>query len=148
MGLLDIFPHLNASLNALSGLFLLTGFVLIRSKRQSAHKAAMLTAFIISSLFLISYVTHHALRSYYFGIGPTRFTGEGLIRPVYFTILMSHTVLAAVIGPFILLTLWRGMKGKFEKHKNLARLVFPIWLYVSVTGVLVYVILYHLYPAR
>ena len=108
----------------------------------------MLTAASVSAVFLAFYLTHHALRTYYFGLGPTRFTGEGLIRPVYFTILTSHTILAAVVTPFVLLTLWRGLKGQFDKHKNIARFVFPIWLYVSVTGVTVYIILYHLYPGR
>lgn len=148
MELLSIFPHLNASLNALSGVFLLAGFYFIRTKQIERHRACMLTAVIVSALFLISYLTHHALRSYYFGLGPTRFTGEGIIRPVYFTILTSHTILAAAVTPFILVTVYRGLKGSFERHKKLARFVFPVWLYVSVTGVLVYLILYHLYPGR
>lgn len=148
MDLLYIFPHLNAALNAASGLLLVFGFALIRSGRISSHRIVMISAFVVSSLFLLSYLSHHALRSYYFGIGPTKFTGEGLARPIYFTILTSHTILAAVVGPFILVVLWRGLKGHYEKHKKLARLVFPIWLYVSITGVAVYVMLYHLYPAN
>ena len=105
----------------------------------------MLVACTISVLFLISYLTHHALRSYYFGIGPTKFTGEGLVRPIYFTILTSHTILAAILGPFVVATLYRALKGRFDKHKRLARLVYPVWLYVSVTGVVVYLMLYQIY---
>ncbi len=148
MDLLQIFPHLNAMLNATSGLFLLVGFYFIRTKQIAKHRACMLTAAGVSAIFLACYLTHHALRSYYFGIGPTRFTGEGLIRPIYFTILTSHTILAAVVTPFVLLTLWRGLKGQYDKHKKIARLVFPVWLYVSITGVIVYLLLYQLYPAQ
>ena len=148
MDFLQIFPHLNASLNALSGLFLLTGFVFIMKRRIAAHRFCMLAASSISALFLVSYISHHALRTYYFGLGPTKFTGEGLIRPVYFTILTSHTILAVVVAPFVILALRRGLKGLYESHKKIARLVFPVWLYVSITGVVVYLLLYQLYPAR
>jgi uncharacterized membrane protein YozB (DUF420 family) len=147
MDLLHIFPHINASLNALSSCFLLGGFYFIMRRRIEMHRLCMLVASSISALFLVCYLTHHAVRTYYFGIGPTRFTGEGIIRPIYFTILTSHTILAAVIGPFVIVTLRRGLKGWYDSHKKLARLVFPIWLYVSVTGVIVYFLLYHLYPA-
>ena len=147
MDVLSIFPHLNAALNATSGVFLLLGFYFIMKRDIRRHKRSMLTALSVSALFLVFYVTHHALRSYYFGIGPTKFTGEGLIRPIYFTILTSHTILAALVGPFILLAVWNALKGRFDKHKRIARLVYPVWLYVSVTGVAVYLILYHFYPA-
>lgn len=148
MDLLQIFPHLNASLNGLSGLFLLTGFVFILKRRVHEHRFCMLASSSISALFLLSYLTHHALRTYYFGLGPTKFTGEGLIRPIYFTILTSHTILAALVAPFVIMTLRRALKGRFDAHRTLARLVFPVWLYVSVTGVVVYLLLYQLYPAR
>ena len=148
MELLHVFPHVNAILNASSAAFLLTGFYFIRSKRIEKHRACMLTAAGISALFLVSYLSHHALRTYYFGLGPTRFTGEGLARPVYFTILTSHTILAALVAPMVLLTLWRGLKGQFDKHRRIARVVFPVWLYVSVTGVIIYILLYQVYPAR
>jgi putative membrane protein len=148
MELLAVFPHLNATLNALSSVFLMLGFYNILNRRIAKHRFCMLTASSLSALFLVSYLSHHALRTYYFGLGPTRFTGEGIVRPIYFTILTSHTILAAVIGPFVILTLWRGLKGKYEQHKKIARLVFPVWLYVAVTGVIVYIFLYHLYPAR
>jgi uncharacterized membrane protein YozB (DUF420 family) len=108
----------------------------------------MLTACTVSALFLVSYVTHHALRTYYFGLGPTKFTGEGLSRPIYFTILTSHTILATAVAPFVVVTLWRALKGRFDSHRNLARLVYPVWLYVSVTGVIVYVMLYQIYTTR
>jgi len=148
MDLLAVFPHWNALLNATSGVFLLIGFYFIRSGQIARHRATMITTSSISALFLLSYLSHHALRTYYFGLGPTRFTGEGLIRPIYFTILTSHTILAAIIAPFIVATLWRGLKGNYDKHRRLARLVFPVWLYVSVTGVIVYLLLYQFYPAR
>lgn len=148
MDALQIFPHLNASLNGLSFLFLISGFFFILRRQIGAHRFCMLTASVVSALFLISYLTHHAIRSYYFGIGATRFTGPGISRPIYLTILTSHTVLAALIAPFVLLTLRRGLKGWYESHKKLARLVFPVWLYVSFTGVVVYLFLYHFYPAK
>ncbi len=148
MELLKIFPHLNATLNALAGVFLIIGFYFIRTKQIPRHRICMLTASSLSALFLLCYLTHHALRTYFFGLGPTKFTGEGIVRPVYFTILTSHTILAAIIAPFIVVTLWRALKGKFELHKKLARWVFPVWLYVSITGVIVYLMLYQLFPAK
>jgi putative membrane protein len=148
MDLLQIFPHLNAFLNALSGCFLIAGFYFILNTQVRQHRICMLAASTISGLFLLSYLSHHALRSYYFGVGPTRFSGTGLVRPIYFTILTSHTLLAAAVAPFVVLTLWRALKGRFDGHRRLARLVYPIWLYVSITGVIVYFMLYHLYPAR
>jgi uncharacterized membrane protein YozB (DUF420 family) len=148
MDLLQIFPHLNAAMNALGSLFLLSGFYFILRKKVHEHRFCMLGASIVSVIFLISYVTHHAIRTYYFGLGPTKFTGEGLARPIYFTILTSHTILAVVIAPFVIVTLRRALKGRFDAHRKLARLVFPIWLYVSITGVVVYLLLYQLYPAR
>ena len=108
----------------------------------------MLSASIVSGLFLVSYITYHSLRTYYLGLGPTKFTGEGIARPIYLTILTSHTILAALVAPFVILTLWRGLKGNFDAHKRIARLVYPVWLYVSVTGVVVYLMLYQLYPAK
>lgn len=148
MDVLSIFPHINASLNALSGIFLIFGFYFIMKKQVSRHRACMLSASIISTLFLISYVTFHAIRTSYYGLGPTRFTAEGIARPIYLTILLSHTILAIVVAPMVLLTLWRALRGKFDAHRKIARLTFPIWLYVSITGVLVYLMLYQLYPPR
>ena len=148
MDLLSIFPHLNAFLNASSGLCLIAGLYFIRTKQVSRHRAAMLSACTISTAFLASYISYHALRTYYFGLGPTRFTGEGVIRPIYFTILTSHTFLAALVAPFVIATLWRALKGRYDSHKRLARLVYPVWLYVSITGVIVYVLLYQIYTGR
>lgn len=144
---LSIFPHINASLNALSACFLLTGFYFILRRQTARHRFCMISACCVSALFLACYITYHSLRTYYLGLGPTKFTGEGLIRPIYFTILTSHTILATLITPFILVTLKRGLKGDLERHKRLARLVFPVWLYVSITGVVVYLMLYQIYSA-
>lgn len=144
MELLKIFPHLNASLNALSGIFLIIGFYFIRHKQIHRHRLSMLSAVITSTLFLTSYVASKII----FGIDSVRFTGEGIIRPVYFFILFTHTVLAVAIVPFILMTLWRALKGNFEMHKKLARWVFPVWLYVSITGVIVYLLLYQMFPSK
>jgi uncharacterized membrane protein YozB (DUF420 family) len=148
MDLLQVFPHLNAALNATSGVLLVCGFVFIMRTDVHRHRFCMLSASIVSGLFLVSYVAYHSLRTYYFGLGPTKFTGEGIVRPIYFTVLTSHTILAVLVTPFVLLTLWRGLKGNFEAHKRIARLVYPVWLYVSVTGVVVYLMLYQLYPAK
>ena len=147
MDLLSIFPHLNASLNALSAVFLISGFYFIMRSEIHKHRLCMITASILSGVFLVSYISYHSLRTYYFGLGPTRFIGTGLSRPIYFTILTSHTFFAALVAPFVVWTLWRALKGRFDKHKKLARLVFPIWIYVSVTGVIVYFMLYHIYRA-
>ena len=141
-------PHINAILNTTSGLFLIAGFIFIRRRQIAAHRASMLAAFVTSTVFLVSYVLYHSLLAYYLGQGPTKFKGEGFIRPVYFTILLTHTILAVVVVPFILITLFRGLKRQDEKHRRIARWTFPVWLYVSVTGVMVYLFLYHLYPSR
>lgn len=148
MELLKIFPHLNAALNATSGVFLLFGLFFILSRRVHAHRVCMLGASSISALFLVSYITHHVIRTSIYGLGPTKFTGEGLPRPIYFTILTSHTILAAIVAPFVIMTLWRALKGRFDAHRRLARLVYPVWLYVSVTGVAVYLMLYQFFPAK
>ena len=148
MDVLQIFPHLNASLNALGSVFLLSGFTFILRRNIRAHRFCMLSASIVSSVFLVSYLLHHAIRTYYFGLGPTKFTGEGLARPIYFTVLTSHTILAATVAPFVVVTLVRALKGKFDAHRRIARLVFPVWLYVSITGVIVYLLLYQIYPGR
>jgi uncharacterized membrane protein YozB (DUF420 family) len=131
-------PALNASLNALSALFLLLGWACIRARRRDAHRAFMLAAFGTSSLFLISYLVYH------FQVGSVRFQGEGLLRTVYLAILLSHTVLATLVVPLVLATLFRALRGRFEAHRSLARYTLPIWAYVSVTGVVVYWMLYGL----
>jgi uncharacterized membrane protein YozB (DUF420 family) len=128
---------LNATLNALSGLCLLCGYVFIRRGRIQQHKRCMLAAFFSSTLFLISYVVYHA------NAGSRPFTGVGPIRLVYFTILLTHVILAALILPLAIVTLRRGLTARFDQHKRIARWTLPLWLYVSVTGVIIYVMLYH-----
>ena len=130
-------PAVNATLNALAGIFLLIGFREIKRGRIARHRAAMLSACATSTLFLISYVTYHA------HAGSRPFTGQGPIRMVYFAILISHVVLAAAILPLALVTLTRALRERFDRHAALARWTLPIWLYVSVTGVAVYFMLYH-----
>jgi uncharacterized membrane protein YozB (DUF420 family) len=131
-------PSLNASLNSLSAAFLTLGFLFIKSKNIKAHKACMLAAFASSSLFLISYLVYH------YQVGSVPFRGQGAIRTLYFTILLTHTILAVVVVPMALITLFRALRENFSKHRRIARWTFPIWLYVSVTGVLVYVMLYQM----
>ena len=133
-------PHLNALLNSLSAILLITGYVLIRKGRIKAHRNCQLTAFTTSTLFLISYLTYH----YYHGA--TRFPGQGIVRPIYFAILLTHTTLAVVIVPLILLTLYRAARMDFIRHRRIARWTLPLWLYVSITGVIVYLMLYQIYP--
>jgi uncharacterized membrane protein YozB (DUF420 family) len=129
-------PAVNASLNALSGVLLLLGYLLIRTKRIAAHRAVMITAFVTSSLFLICYLIYHAQ------VGSVPFPRQGLVRPIYFAILITHVVLAATVPPLAIVTLTRGLRGRYPQHRKIARWTFPIWMYVSVTGVLVYVLLY------
>lgn len=132
-------PAVNAALNATSGVFLLVGYVLIKRRQINAHRNAMLGAFVSSTLFLTSYLTYH----YHAGSRP--FPGEGAIRLVYFVILISHVLLAIVILPLAISTLTKGLRGQYARHKRIAKWTFPIWMYVSVTGVIVYVMLYQLY---
>jgi len=135
------FPALNAFLNGTSAILIGTGYYFIRSGRREAHKRMMLAAFVTSTLFLISYLYYHlVLRA-----GVTHFQGEGLWRPVYFSILLSHTFLAVVVVPFILITLYRALKGNFVRHRVIARYTLPIWMYVSVTGVVIFVMLYKIF---
>ena len=133
---LSTLPALNASLNATSALLLMAGYFFIRRKRITAHKVAMISAFVVSTLFLASYLYYH------YHHGSTPFPGHGWVRPVYFTILISHIVLAAAILPLALITLSRAWKGQFSRHKRIARWTLPLWLYVSVTGVVIYWLLY------
>ncbi len=132
---------LNASLNATSAILLSTGYLMIRRGRILAHKSCMGLAFASSAVFLVSYLLYHAR------VGSVPFRGQGWIRPVYFTLLASHTVLAAAIVPLAVITLSRALRGQFDRHKRIARWTLPLWLYVSVTGVIVYFLLYHLYAA-
>jgi uncharacterized membrane protein YozB (DUF420 family) len=138
---LHALPLLNALLNSLCAVLLCSGYIAIRRRCVALHKACMLAAVITSTLFLISYLTYH------YHVGSKPFTGQGSIRLVYFTILISHTILAAVIVPLVLLTLTRAWKAQWTRHRRLARWTLPLWLYVSVTGVVIYLMLYQLSPA-
>jgi uncharacterized membrane protein YozB (DUF420 family) len=133
-------PAVNATLNAISAVLLCIGYWLIRQRKVEQHRRAMIGAFAVSTLFLIGYVVYHA------NVGSKPFTAQGPVRTVYFFILITHIVLAAFVPPLALITLIRGLRARYDKHARLARWTLPIWLYVSVTGVLVYVMLYQLYP--
>jgi uncharacterized membrane protein YozB (DUF420 family) len=132
-------PALNATLNAICFVLLTTGYVLIRRGRVTQHRAVMIAAFCTSVVFLVSYLTYHAQ------IGSKHFEGQGPIRLVYFTILLTHTVLAATIVPMVLVTLSRGLKRRDDRHRAIARWTLPLWMYVSITGVVVYLMLYRFY---
>ncbi len=132
-------PLVNASLNGLATVLLLVGYVCIRQRRIAAHRAAMIAAFVTSVLFLISYLIYHA------HAGSRPFPGRGSIRAVYFGILITHIVLAATIPPLAGVTLWRAYRRRFDRHMKIARWTLPIWLYVSITGIVVYLMLYQLY---
>lgn len=129
-------PAVNATLNALSGVLLLVGYALIRARRVNEHRMVMLAAFATSTVFLVCYLVYHAQ------VGSVRFTRQGFVRPVYFSILITHVILAAAVLPLALVTLARGLRANYARHRAIARWTFPIWLYVSVSGVLVYVLLY------
>jgi putative membrane protein len=142
--MVTLFPAWNASLNALSGIFLLIGFIEMRRGRIQAHRRMMLAACTSSLVFLASYVTYHYLR----GGVVTKFAGTGGIKTLYLTILGTHTVLAVVILPLAILTVFNGLKMRVPQHRRVARWTFPLWMYVSVTGVLVYFFLYHWFPSH
>lgn len=129
-------PAVNATLNATSAVLLLIGYALIRARRIEQHRRVMIAAFVSSSLFLVCYLVYHAQ------VGSVGFTRQGIVRPIYFTILFTHVTLAAVVLPMAIVTLSRGLGGRYPQHMRLARWTLPIWLYVSITGVLVYVLLY------
>jgi putative membrane protein len=132
-----IFPIINATTNGISALLLITGRSLIKRGHRDAHRAVMLAALFSSSVFLSSYLYYH------YHVGSVHFQGQGFWRPVYFALLISHVILAATIVPMILITLSRALRGRFDQHRAIARWTFPLWLYVSVTGVIVYFMLYH-----
>ncbi len=147
---ISLLPTLNAFLNASSSIFMIVGYIFIRRNNMVAHRKCMTGAVISSGLFLTSYVIYHAMA------GSTEFTGQGIVRPVYFFILITHVFLAVVALPLVLTAFYRGRKAyrpeakkeQFVSHTKIARVAFPIWLYVSVTGIVVYLMLYHLYPAK
>ena len=137
-GAVAALPTVNATLNGAAAMLLIMGWRFVRRKRIPQHRACMLAAAVASIAFLVSYVTYHALA------GSRPFPGQGWIRPVYFALLVSHIVLAAAMTPLVLTTLWRALSGDFARHRRIARVTLPVWLYVSVTGVIVYWMLYHL----
>ncbi|HUP20901.1 MAG TPA: DUF420 domain-containing protein [Gemmatimonadota bacterium] len=134
-------PLVNALLNATTATLLVLGYVAIRGGKVGRHKVCMGAAFAVSTVFLASYLTYHA------NVGSIRFTAVGWPRTVYFTILLTHTILAAAVVPLVLVTLWRARRARFDSHRRIARGTLPIWLYVSVTGVLVYLMLYVIFPS-
>jgi len=144
MSAVEIFPAWNASLNALSGILLLVAYRHIRAKRIAQHKRFMLAACTTSVLFLISYVTYHSIR----GGVVTKFAGTGMWRTLYLTILTSHTILAVVILPLAIVSVINGLRMRVPQHRRVAKWTFPLWMYVSVTGVLVYFFLYHWFPGQ
>ncbi len=135
----SLFPALNAVLNATSAFLLVTGRTLIRRGKIAAHRACMIAAVCTSAIFFVSYVYYHL------HVGSVRFQGHGWVRPLYFTILISHTLLAATVPPLALVTLTLGLRARFARHRALARWTYPIWMYVSITGVVIYLMLYHLF---
>ena len=136
-----VFPIINAALNGTSAVLIVTGRTLIRRGQVTWHRACMISAVVCSSMFLVSYVWYHA------HVGSVRFQGQGMVRPVYFAILTSHTLLAVVVVPLVIVTLVCGLRARFDRHRAMARWTYPIWLYVSITGVVIYVMLYHLHAA-
>ncbi len=132
-------PTLNAALNGTSAVLIATGRRFIKQGKMAAHRRMMIAAVVSSSLFLISYVWYHA------HAGTVRFQGQGWPRPVYFSILITHTFLAAALVPLVLITLTRGLRGRYERHRASARWTYPVWMYVSITGVVIYVLLYHVF---
>ena len=138
----SIFPALNAALNGASAILLTTGRALIGRKRIALHRACMIAAVATSSVFLVCYLYYHA------HVGSVHFPGQGWARTLYFTILISHTVLAAAVVPLVLLSLNYGLRSRFDRHRRISRWTFPVWLYVSITGVVVYIMLYRIYGAH
>jgi putative membrane protein len=141
-------PPVNATLNGLSAIFLTLGYIFIKRGNKIAHRNCMITAFCTSIIFLICYITYHSYLVVVLKRGPTQFLDPAWFRPIYLTILISHTILAAAIVPMILITLSRAMKERFELHKKIARWTWPLWMYVSVTGVIIYLLLYQIFPQK
>jgi uncharacterized membrane protein YozB (DUF420 family) len=141
-------PIVNACLNGLSAVFLTCGYFYIRRRNQTAHRNCMVAAFVASTLFLACYLTYHGYLGYVLHKGPTVFKNPAWFRPIYLTILLTHTILAVVIVPMVLMTLSRALKKRFDLHRRIARWTWPLWMYVSVTGVVIYLLLYQIFPQR
>ena len=147
MSIYDL-PAINATLNGLSAIFLTLGFIFIKRGDKIAHRNCMISAFVTSIVFLSCYLTYHGYLYFALHRGPTRFLNPLWFRPIYLTILFTHTILAVIIVPLILRTLWLARKERFEAHKKIARWTWPLWMYVSVTGVVVYLLLYQIFPQK
>ncbi|HTR41104.1 MAG TPA: DUF420 domain-containing protein [Pseudomonadales bacterium] len=147
MSIYDL-PAVNASLNGLSAILLTAGFICIRRKNIIAHRNCMISALCVSTVFLVCYVTYHTYLGVVLHKGPTHFLNPPWFRPIYLTILLTHTILAMVIVPLIFITLFRALRERFDKHKKIARWTLPLWMYVSVTGVIVYLLLYQIFPQK
>ena len=144
---IHLLPTVNATLNGLATLLLIYGYRLIKARRETAHKRAMLCAFAVSIVFLVCYLTYHAALRYETGQGHVTFYGPPVVRMVYLTMLVTHVTLAAIVPVLAGVTIYLGYADRRERHRRWAKWTFPIWLYVSITGVLIYFALYHLYPA-
>ncbi len=140
MDLISILPPVQASLNVTAATFMSVGYYFIRNGNRSAHKVCMISALAVSTLFFVLYLYYHSV------VGNIPFAGQGMIRPIYFSILITHVILAAAIVPLVITTVSFAIRGKFEKHRKVARWTLPIWLYVSVTGVLIYLLAFQIYP--
>ena len=138
--LIPYMPHLQSALNATAAVLLSMGYYYIKNNNRTAHRNCMLSALIVSTIFLVSYLTYHAK------VGYQPFEGQGLIRPIYFTFLFSHIVLSGVIVPMVLVTVFFALRGDFNKHPRIARWTLPIWIYISVSGVIVYFLAFHIFP--
>lgn len=138
--MLAILPHVNAVLNSIATVLLLIGFVLIRSGQRDLHRKVMITTIIVSAVFLVCYLIYHFTAPVFVYRGPD------WSRPLYYTMLISHVILAVIVTPMVAVTAWRSLHGQFEKHRKIARWTWPIWLYVTASGVLIYVVLYHMFP--
>ncbi len=147
MSILDL-PAVNATLNGLSAIFLALGFIFIKRGQKTAHRNCMIAAFVTSTIFLACYLTYHGYLAWVLHRGPTRFVNPAWFRPIYLTILLTHTLLAVVIVPLIFMTLSRAVEQNFERHKKIARWTWPLWMYVSVTGVVIYWLLYITFPQQ
>jgi putative membrane protein len=136
-----LLPHVNAVLNSISTVLLLIGFILIKSGRKEAHRKVMTAAIVVSAVFLVSYLTYHFTAPIFV------FPGTGWAVPAYYTLLISHVVMATIVSPMVIVTAWRAYHGQFDRHKAIARWTWPVWMFVTTSGVAVYAVLYHVYPA-
>ncbi len=147
MSILDL-PAVNGSLNGLSAVFLTAGYYFIRRRNQTAHRNCMIAAFVTSTLFLACYLTYHFYLAFALHRGPTRFLDPAWFRPIYLALLTTHTILAVVIVPMVFMSLSRGLRQRYDLHRRIARWTWPLWMYVSVTGVLIYFLLYQIFPQK